>query len=284
MQMISATKLKRAQNRIERARPYVQKLDDILSDILASVTTDDLEHPLTAEKTAEETKRVALMVITSDKGLCGSFNANIIRKASDVIKEGLAKGIEYELIPIGRRGLEFFRRRGEKILRSDLIHIDQDLPTSFLTSFFRYIVSLYTGEGHESEEEFTPFDKVEVIFAFFQSALVYRVQELTLLPLELGHRPGEPETYGETKEYIFEPGPRELFEDIIPQVIRMRLFRALAETIASEQGARMVAMQNAPEHAGDMINWLTLQRNKARQSAITTELSDIVGGAEALKG
>jgi F-type H+-transporting ATPase subunit gamma len=284
MQMISATKLKRAQARIEKARPYIQKLDDILSDILASVTSEELQHPLTAEKREEDVKRVALIVITSDKGLCGSFNTHLLKKASEIMKQGREKGIEYELIPVGRRSLEFFRRRNEKILRDDLIRIDMNLPISFLTDLFNYVVSLYTGEGFEDVENFEPFDRIEIVFARFQSAMVYRVGKLVLLPLEIGPSEAESGRYGETKEYIFEPGPVELFEAIIPQIIKMHLFSALAETIASEHGARMVAMQNATDNAGDMIDWLTLQRNKARQSSITTELSDIVGGAEALKG
>ena len=163
MQMISATKLKRAQDRIERARPYIQKLDDILSDILVSVTSDDLAHPLAVEKGREDVKRVALITITSDKGLCGSFNTNLIRAASDIMKKGRERGIEYELIPVGRRGLEFFRRRNEKILRDDLIHIDMNLPIAFLTELFEYAVSLYTGEGFEEDESFEPFDRVDLL-------------------------------------------------------------------------------------------------------------------------
>jgi F-type H+-transporting ATPase subunit gamma len=284
MEMVSATKLKRAQDRIERARPYIQKLDDILSDILASASAEELRHPLIAPEEGGEVKRVALILITSDKGLCGSFNANLTRRAVETIKAGQREGIEYHAIPIGRRSVDFFRRRSIKILRSDLIRIDMSLPTSFINDLYKYAVRLYTHEDLEGDEEVITYDRIEIIYALFKSPMVYRIEKLTLLPLKIGAGLGEEGRYGETLEYIFEPGPIELFNDIIPQVIKMHLFSALAETIASEHGARMIAMRNATENATDMISWLTLQRNKARQAAITTELSDIVGGAEALKG
>ena len=283
MEMVSATKLKRSQGRSEKARPFVLKLDEILSDILSSPGIGELEHPLTAgADDVKKVERIALVLITSDKGLCGSFNSHLIRLAANVMKEGKEKGIEYGLIPIGRKGLEYFRRRGFSILRDDLIKIDQDLPTRLLNDLYTYFVGLYTGEGHG--DDFVPYDRIDVVYALFQSALVQRMELTTLLPLEMGGSVGDEGAFGETQEYIFEPGPAELFEEIIPKVITMRIFSSLSETITSEHGARMNAMQNATKNAGEMIDWLTLQRNKARQASITTELSDIVGGAEALKG
>jgi len=283
MEMVSATKLKRSQERSGKARPFVLKLDEILSDILSSSSAGELEHPLTASADeVKKVKKVALVLITSDKGLCGSYNSNLIRKAATVMKEGEAEGIEYGLIPIGRKGLEYFRRRGFNIIRDDLIRIDQDLPTRFLNDLYKYFVGLYTGEGHD--DDFVPYDRIEVVYALFQSALVHSTEVTTLLPLEMGSSVGDAGAFGETLEYIFEPGAVELFEDIIPKVITMRIFSSLSETITSEHGARMNAMHNATKNAGEMIDWLTLQRNKARQASITTELSDIVGGAEALKG
>lgn len=282
MEMVSATKLKRSQGRSMKARPFVLKLDEILSDILSSPGAGELEHPLTARADeVKKVKRVALVLITSDKGLCGSFNGNLIRRAATVMKEGKEKGIEYGLIPIGRKGLDYFRRRDADIIRDDLIKIDQELPTRFLNDLYKYFVGLYTGEGHG--DGFVPYDRIEVVYALFQSALVQRVEMTTLLPLDMGPGVGDEGAFGETLEYIFEPGAVELFEDIIPKVITMRIFSSLSETITSEHGARMNAMQNATKNAGEMIDWLTLQRNKARQASITTELSDIVGGAEALK-
>lgn len=283
MEMVSANKLRRTQDRIEKARPYVQKLDDILRDILSSTSAEELRHPLTTS--AEEgmaVKRVALVLFTSDKGLCGSFNANLIRRAVAVMAEGKAKGIEYGLIPIGRRGLDYFRRRNVHIIRDDLVRIDQNLPVRFLNKLYKFLVGLYTGEGHD-DDDFIPYDRVDIIFSLFKSAMVQHIELITLLPLEMGPAVGEEGAYGETLEYIFEPGPVDLFNDIIPQVITMRIFSALAESITSEHGARMTAMKNATDNAGEMVDWLTLQRNKARQSSITRELSDIVGGAEALR-
>ena len=284
MEMVSATKLRRTQERIEKARPYVHKLDDILRDILSSTSAEELRHPLTTSvEEGTDAKRIALVLFTSDKGLCGSFNGNLIRRAAAVMAEGKAKGIEYSLIPIGRRGLDYFRRRNASIIRDDLIRIDQDLPVRFLNKLYKYLVGLYTGEGHEDDEDFVPYDRVDIIYSLFVSAMVQHVELITLLPLKMGPAVGEEGAFGETLEYIFEPGPVDLFNDIIPQVITMHIFSAIAESITSEHGARMTAMKNATENAGDMIDWLTLQRNKARQASITRELSDIVGGAEALR-
>ncbi len=282
MEMVSGTKLKRAQDRIERARPYIDKLDEIMRDILASASAEELRHPFTEQP--DETKRVALMLITSDKGLCGSFNANILRRATAVMEEGKAKGIEYSIIPVGRRGRDYFAKRGLPILRTDLIKIDPELPISFINELYKYIVGLFTGEGHDDEEGFVKFDRIEIIFAFFVNPMIHRIEKMDLLPLMTGASAEIAGEFGETMEYIYEPGPVELFGDLLPQIIKMHLFSTLAETTASEHGARMIAMRNATDNAGDMIDWLTLQRNKARQASITRELSDIVGGAEALKG
>jgi F-type H+-transporting ATPase subunit gamma len=281
MQMVAATKLKRAQARIERARPYINKLDDIMSDILNSPALSEIEHPLTIPKSG--VKKIALMFITSDKGLCGSFNASIIRRVAAILEEGREKGIEYSLIPIGKRGLHYFRRRGANILRNDLINIDQELPLRFISDLYRYLVKLYVVDENDPDEG-DKFDRVDIVYALFKNAMVHRITSMTLLPLPQGSLQPQEGDYGQTLEYIFEPGPAELFNTILPQVVRMHVFSALAETLASEFGARMVAMRNATDNAGDLIDHLTMERNKARQAAITKELSDIVGGVEALKG
>jgi F-type H+-transporting ATPase subunit gamma len=281
MEMVAATKLKRAQARIESARPYIEKLDEIMRDILSGSTAEELEHPFTVQP--DVVKKAVLIVITSDKGLCGSFNANLIRRAVSIMEEGRKDGIEYGIIPIGRKGLQYFTRRGANILRTDLINIDQGLPIVFLNNLYTYLVGLYAGSNPDSTDKTGIYDRIDIVYALFKNAMIHRIQRMTLLPLAVGISAGEPGAFGQTQEYIFEPGPVEVFNDLLPQTVKMNIFSALANTIASEQGTRMIAMRNATDNAGDLIDWLTLQRNKARQSAITKELSDIVGGAEALK-
>jgi len=282
MEMVSATKLKRAQARIESARLYIEKLDEIMRDILASATAEELEHPFTIQP--DVVKRAALVVITSDKGLCGSFNANLIRRATSMTDEGRRAGIEYSLIPIGKKGLQFFRRRNADILRTDLINIDQDLPITLINKLYDYLVGLYAGSNPDGTEKTDTYDRIEILFALFKNAMIHRVEKMTLLPLPVGIYAGEPGGFGQTQEYIFEPTPVDVFNDLLPQIVKMHIFSALANTIASEHGTRMIAMRNATDNAGDLIDWLTMQRNKARQASITKELSDIVGGAEAQKG
>lgn len=281
MEMVSGTKLKRAQERIENARPYIEKMDEIMRDILSSVTAEELEHPFTTQPV--KVNKALLVLITSDKGLCGGFNANLIRRAASVFDKGKKEGVEYTLLPIGKRGRDYFKRRGVEILRSDLVNIDQDLPIKFINDLYNYLVEQFTGKEHGEGEEPVTFDRIEIVFALFKNAMIHRIESMTLLPMVAGLSAGGPGDYGETMEYIFEPGPVEVFSELLPQIIKMQIFRALAETTASEHGARMIAMRNATDNAGDMINWLTLQRNKARQASITKELSDIVGGAEVLK-
>ena len=281
MEMVAATKLKRAQVRIEHARPYIEKLDEILSDILSSATAEALDHPFTVQS---EVKRAALILITSDKGLCGSFNANLIRRATAVMEEGRKNGIEYALIPIGKKGMQFFRRRNANILRTDLIYIDQELPLTFLNTLYAYVTGLFFGTHPEGSEKADRYDRVEIIYALFKNAMIHRIERITLLPVTVGIAVGEAGAFGKTREYIFEPGPADVFNDLLPQMVKMSIFSALANTIASEHGTRMIAMRNATDNGSDLIDWLTRQRNKARQAAITKELSDIVGGAEALKG
>jgi len=276
MQMVSVTKLHRAQMRIEAARPYTEKMDEMLSHLSEAVKTGVVHHPLLLPR--EKVQRVMILAVASSKGLCGSFNANLIRSVENRANELKRDGIEVLLFPIGKKLHDFYRRRGRDCHPESINYrnIDQQLPLELLHN-----LTYQCTKGFESGE----VDKVELIYTEFRSAIQYKVVQRQFIPI-VGLVPAESdEDKRETsRDYIFEPDPDGLFSLLIPKYARVVIFRMLAESFASEHGARMNAMRNATENAVEMIRELTLQRNKARQAAITKELAEIVGGAEALKG
>jgi len=271
MKMVSAAKLKRAQNRVVNARPFANKMGEVLGE-LAAQTSEDFHHPLLD---ARGDQRYLVVLITADKGLCGAFNTNLMKAAQAFIKEHSDKTIE--LLTIGRKGRDFFRRRmklaGEYVGLTGKGRVDFGEALEIARDTIRRFTN---------DEE---LDKVFIIFNEFKSVLTQRVVVEQLLPVS---RATETEEGADAslpapmKEYIYEQPPAEIFGRLLPRLIETQIFRALLESIASEQGARMTAMDAASKNAGELISSLTLNMNRVRQAAITREIIEIVSGAAAL--
>ena len=258
MKMVAAAKMRRAQENIVNARPYAFRLREVLGN-LARITDPQL-HPLLARR---EPARTALVFVTGDRGLCGGFNSNIIRKVELQLKEDSSPT---ELVPVGRVGNDWFRRRTTPILEK-YTGFFNDLDFTHATSIGSMIIDLYTR---------LELDRVEIVYNEFKSAVRQDVVVETLLPIAIE------DSELEYSECIYEPNATALLDSILPLHINYQLWRILLESNAAEQGARMTAMEAATENAAEMISELTLHYNQARQAAITTEISDIVGGAEAI--
>src|SRR5215813_7519019 len=266
MKMVSAAKLRRAQDRVINARPFAQKMQEMMQH-LASQNAEDFHHPLLD---ARGDQRYRVFVITSDKGLCGGFNANLIKATQAFLKEHADK--EIELVTIGRKGRDFFRRQRE--LAGEYIGL-----TGKGTVDFEEVVQLARERLIERFTNDEGLDKVFVIFSEFKSVISQRVVVEQLLPIAQETEEGD--TDG-ARDYIFEQPPAEIFGRLLPMFVEMQIYRALLESIASEQGARMTAMDAATKNAGELISTLTLNMNRIRQAAITREIIEIVSGAAAL--
>jgi len=264
--MVAAAKLRKAQMRIMQVRPYSEKLHTILTH-LSSAATEELSHPFFDKR---EIKKRTLVVVTSDRGFCGSFNANLIRQSMNWLSDKEQE--KTELVCVGKKSHTFFKRRPWEVVGS---YIDWSGNLDYDKA--RDLVGLLTNRFLEGET-----DEITLIYTQFISTARISIVQTPYLPVE---RPkvgkGEEDTH---RDYIFEPSPAAIFSDIMPKYALTRMITALADSFASEHSARMMAMGAATKNAGEMIDMLTLQYNKARQAAITKELLDIVGGAEALKG
>jgi F-type H+-transporting ATPase subunit gamma len=264
MKMVSAAKLRRAQENIVAARPYAEKMYEMISSI-SSKLPPEKSHPLFEGK---EEGKTEVILITSDRGLCGGFNGSLIRLAERFIKDNSDKELVFNFI--GKRGGEHFKKRDITINKS--IPIGNKAPGYELAAeFAREIIASY-----QAQEEGT--NEVYAIFSEFQSALVQTPAVLKILPMEPPE--GEAEDQG---ELIFEPGPTEVLDSLLPKYVEGQIFRALLESVASEHGARMTSMDSASKNASSMIDSLTLKYNRVRQAAITKELMEIISGSEALK-
>ena len=265
MNAVAASKFKSAQSRMENFRPYASKFMEVLSSLALRV--DPTTHPLLAVR---EPKKIRVICMTSDRGLCGGFNSNLIRATDRFVKEKAGEGKEAVLIPVGKKGRDSFRRK------VDIIAEHTDV-------FGNFDMSLSAKIGEDIIPSFIAeeYDELYLIFNEFVNVSIQRPTVVRLLPLpSIGK---ETETEPEKKvDYIYEPSEELLIEQLLPMYIRVLIFRALLETSAGEHGARMAAMDNATRNCDEMIDDLTLRYNKARQSAITAELMDIVGGTEAL--
>lgn len=265
MKMVSAAKLRRAQERAESSRPYTETLQETLGR-LAAVSTD-IEHPLL--DTREDVRKVGYVVITADRGLCGAYNSNIIRVANDAIAADERK-VETGIIAVGRKARDFYRKRGH--MDAEFVNLGDNVSYADAKEIAEYIIKAY-----ENEE----LDEVYLVYARFVNALRQIPTISRVLPIE---PPKEDKTIEETSvEYIYEPNARKILLTLLPRYVGSQVYHAMLESKASEQGARMTAMGNATENASEIVDGLTLKMNKVRQAAITDELLDIVGGAEALK-
>jgi F-type H+-transporting ATPase subunit gamma len=267
MKMVAAAKLRRAQQNILDLRPYAIKTMDVLSGVAARAGDDEEVHPLLARR---EPKNVMLVVLTSDRGLAGAFNANINKAAYRFWKELEDQGKSVTFAVIGRKGRDYLKRRSADI-QKDFTGVFQDLSMDRAGEIGRYIVDAY---GRHD------LDAVYVIYNEFKSAISQDVVVEPLLPIS----PMEVDDDETAVDYIYEPDKQALLDVLLPMYVEIEIYRALLESVASEHGARMTAMDAATNNAKDMIDKLTLQFNRARQAAITKELMEIIGGAEALKG
>jgi F-type H+-transporting ATPase subunit gamma len=276
MYLVSAAKMRRAQERIIAVRPYALKMLDVLSSLAARA--DVSKHPLLARR---EERRVVVLVISSDKGLCGSFNTNILNRARAFLAE-LQDRDEVHVDLVGRKARDWFKRRAHKVRRVEVDFLkDLDVPKV-------RELALELVRGFVAEE----YDAVYLVYNEFKSILQQRpvVERVLPIPLEIFERTreGAAPAAGEApavraEDYIYEPDDVSLFDRLLPRHVGTQVFRALLESGAAEQGARMTAMNNATRNATEMIDTLTLQMNKIRQAAITKEILEVVGGAEALK-
>ena len=266
MKMVSAAKLRRAQDGINAARPYARKMREVVTAVAGRAGSD--AHPLL---TAREAKKLALLVVTSDRGLCGSFNSGLTRAVHRFLNEHRGRYEEITLFVVGRKGRDFFRRR-EIPIRKELLGVLGSVSRHHAESIANDLVGGFlAGE----------FDEVQIAFNEFRSAIsqVVRFEKMFPIALESSGKAG-----GDDVDYLYEPSREEILATLLPKYVETMIFRILLESVAGEHGARMTAMDSATNNAVDMIARLTLQMNRARQATITTELTEIVSGAEALKG
>lgn len=269
MKMVSAAKLRKAQDGIVQMRPYAKKLQEVLSNIVSS-SDGEVGSSLSVERAVE---KVLLIVITSDRGLCGAYNANIIKLAKLTIKEKYpsqgAKG-NVTIWSIGKKGYEHFAKNRFKT--------DAAFKDIFLNLNFENVQACAQAavKAFENKE----FDKVEIIYSEFKNAATQRFVQEQFLPIsKVQKKQGAPKI-----DFIFEPSKEALIAELMPKILNTQLFKAVLDANASEHGARMTAMDKATENANELLKALKLSYNRARQAAITTELTEIVSGAAALKG
>jgi F-type H+-transporting ATPase subunit gamma len=266
MKMVASARLKRAQQRILNARPYSDRMAEVIRRVAAGVNTGS--HPLLKVRAEGKT---ALLVITADRGLCGSFNSNILRRAQLFLRENPGT----LLLVVGKKGRDFFRRRRVEV-RHDWIQIFPDVSPETIAEIRDAIESLYIHEDVKS---------VTALYTEFKGVMSQKVKQETLLPLKLDEAKGAAPAKDKplTGNYLFEPEEDVILDSLLSQYLFSRVRRMLLESFASEMGAKRNAMESATKNASEMIARLTLEFNRARQAMITKELAEIVGGAEALK-
>lgn len=264
MQMVAAAKLKKVQERLMELRPYSDKIHEFVRDLAGQVS--GLDHPLLTPR--PEVRNIGVVVMMADKGLCGSYNSNMMRYTQRFVEE---RDKPVKGVAMGRKAVELFRKRGIE-MKDSRIQLPTEIPFSQIKEISRLLVGMYlSGE----------VDEVYLLFTRYVNALTFSPGHVRFLPVE----PAECEEGKKAcLEYEFEPDPAGILEKLLPRYVEVCFHRLLLESMSSEHAARMNAMRNATDNATEMIDSLTLLYNKARQASITKELLDIVGGAEALKG
>lgn len=263
MKMVSAAKLRRAQEAVLAARPYADKMSALLKNLSAQVSPE--AHPLLAGR---EEKKTQLLLLTGDRGLCGGYNTNLIRAAETFLR-GHGAGKEISLAVVGRKGADYFRRRKVETAERYINIGNRPLEELAAEIAEKMIVRFLQGQS----------DAVYILYSRFRSAISQVPTIERLVPVGTG----EEKSGAPVVEYLYEPGLEALLASLLPKVVEVTIFRALLEASASEHGARMTAMDSATSNAADMISTLTLQMNRARQASITKELLEVVSTAEALK-
>ena len=271
MKMVSAAKLRKAQDKIVRLRPYANKLHELLVDLSLSLADSEIENVYGRVSAPE---KVLLVVITSNRGLCGAFNTNVINETRRIISEKypdqFRKG-NLKILPIGKKGFDYFRRQKANML-PDLNKLFNDLTFENVST---------TAENVMASFESLEFDRVELIYNQFKNAAVQNLTNEVFLPVEtipVGNNKTTP------TDYIYEPDKEEIIKELIPKSLKIQFYKAVLDSFVAEHGARMTAMHKATDNATSMIRDMTLQYNKARQAAITNQILEVVSGAEALRG
>jgi len=267
MKMVAAAKMRKVQDRMLNFRPYAGRMETVLNG-LAKVAEREI-HPLLALRPR---KTVEVVVITSDKGLCGAFNTNILKAAYKYINELKKENIEFSLSVVGRKARDFFKRRSIP-MRNAWVGLSGRISYTNAQDVAGNLIEGYTGEA---------FDEVIVIYNEFKSLIAQKVTVMKLLPVGTLEEKGQKET-AMTADYLYEPSRAAIFERLLPKYIEIQIYRGLLESSAAEEAARMAAMENATKNCSELITKVTLLANKVRQASITKELMDIVGGVEALK-
>jgi F-type H+-transporting ATPase subunit gamma len=271
MKMVSAAKLRRAQDAITQMRPYAQKLQEMLANIVSS-SDSDMSMNLAAVRNVE---KVLIIVITSDRGLCGGYNSNLIKLAKQTIKDKYAtqhaKG-QVKILPIGKKGYEHFTKNGYPVI-ADYWDLFSKLSFEVVQSAAQYAMNAYAAQE---------FDAVEVVYSEFKNAASQVYIAEPFLPVKKVETTG---TASKKKtDFIFEPDQQSLITELMPKILNTQLFKSVLDAHASEHGARMTAMDKASDNANELLKSLKISYNRARQAAITTELTEIVSGAAALQG
>ncbi|MDQ3801197.1 MAG: ATP synthase F1 subunit gamma [Acidobacteriota bacterium] len=275
MKMVAAAKLKRAQDRVTASRPFAQKMSEVLGGLSARIG-DDFSHPLLNERGDE---KYLIVVVTADKGLAGAFNANVIKAAQAFINESAA-GKSVQMVPVGRKGRDFFKRRQVDFVEEYVGLTGQGrIEHSQAVEIAQNVIRAFT------EDE--SIDKVFLVYSEFKSVLSQKPVVRQLLPIpkvadDAAAADATAGNRGARAEYIYEQPPAEIFGRLLPKQVETQIYSAILESIASEQGARMTAMDSASKNAGELIGTLTLNMNRIRQAAITKEIIEVVSGAAAL--
>lgn len=265
MKMVSAAKLRRAQETIVAARPYANKMNEVLQSLAGSLQDD--QHPLLEKR---EVKKLLLIVITADRGLCGGFNTNLCKTGERFLKDNSESYEQIHVLTVGRKGYEYFKNRCDIYKNvTDIISKPVYERTALLAQDI--IHGFLEGE----------YDRVEVLYNSFRTVMSQDITFQQLLPVVTESQGAADEHH---VEFIYEPSQKQLLAEIVPKNIEVQIFRSVLESIAGEHGARMTAMDSATKNADEMIGKLTLQYNRARQAAITTELMEIISGSESIKG
>ncbi|MAE83816.1 MAG: ATP synthase F1 subunit gamma [Flammeovirgaceae bacterium] len=270
MKMVAAAKLRRAQDRITQMRPYSQKLSAIIQNVSAGVDSSEIDNPYAEVR---EVSRVLIVVVTSDRGLCGGFNNNVFKATKALIAEKYADveaAGNLVLMPIGKKAYDHFVKRGYNIV--------DDYHLMFHNLDFAHVMDAaeYAMKGFVKGD----FDKVEIVYNEFKNVATQILRKEQFLPIE--NESSEEVEQTDSIDYIYEPNQEFIFSEIVPKSLHIQFYKTLLESNASEQGARMTAMDQATDNAGELLKDLKLTYNRTRQAAITKEILEIVGGAEAL--
>ena len=269
MKMVAAARLRRAQEAVGAARPYAEKMRDVMQSLGASGGSS-VKHPL-LRRVEGDPQSIGVILVTGDRGLCGAYNSSVIRRANDLVKPfGPERA---KLVCVGKKGATFFRRRGYDVAA------ENPVPATGISFAEAQAISRTGRELFASGQ----IDALYLVYTQFQSAMTQRPQTVTVLPVQPPQAEEGAAPAGPTADYIFEPEPEAILGSLLPRYVDTQVYQAVVESIASEHGARMTSMSSATDNAGKMISNLTLSLNRARQASITREIAEIVGGAEALK-